>query len=301
MVTACLPTDAAATLLGPLPEVEVLVWDGTTAAPAGIGRTEFVVLRYGSPYAAIMAAMPQLEVVQATSAGIDYLLGLMPEGVALCDGSGIHGGPVAEWILAGILASVRELPAFVRAQDRHEWTEHGTGELAGRCVLIVGAGDIGEQAARRLRAFEAEVVMVGRSARDGVHGAGELPELLPAADIVVLAVPITEETRHMVDGGFLARMRDGALLVNAARGQVVVTQALLAELESRRLHAVLDVTDPEPLPPSHRLWGAPNLLLTPHVAGDVTGYQPRAYAFVREQIRRYARGEPLHNVVEGAY
>ena len=302
MVTACLPSPRAASLAGPLPDdVQVLIWDGSTSAPAGIERTEFLVLRYGSPYTELMAAMPRLRVVQATSAGVEYLLGLVPTGVTLCNGRGIHGGPVAEWILAGILASVRQLADLLRAQEQHEWNEHGTGELAGKRVLIVGAGDIGVQTARRLHAFDAEPVMVARHAREGVHSVDELPALLPAADIVVLVAPITDETHHMVDKRFLARMRDGALLVNAARGPVVVTEALLAELETRRLHAVLDVTDPDPLPSDHPLWRAPNPLLTPHVASTVDGYPVRAYAFVREQIARYSRGESLLNVVEGAY
>ncbi|MGH2836536.1 MAG: 2-hydroxyacid dehydrogenase [Solirubrobacteraceae bacterium] len=301
MLSVCLPTAKAAGLVGPLPDIELLVWDGTTVAPAGIERTEFVVLRHGSPYTEIMAAMPQLQVVQAVSAGIDYLLGLIPAGVTLCDGRGIHGGPVSELILAGILASLRELPGFVRAQERREWNERGTDELAGKRVLIVGAGDLGEQTARRLRAFDAEPVMVGRSAREGVHGTDELPALLPSADIVVLVVPITDETRHMVDETFLASMRDGALLVNTARGQVVVTEALIPELESRRLRAVIDVTDPEPLPSNHPLWRVPNLLLTPHVGSAVPSYLPSAYALVREQIGRHSRGEPLENVVDGAY
>ena len=150
-------------------------------------------------------------------------------------------------------------------------------------------------------AFDAEPVLVARHARDGVFATDQLPELLPTADIVVLVVPFTDETRHMVDQEFLAKMRDGALLVNAARGPVVVTEALLAELESRRLHAALDVTDPEPLPSEHPLWRAPNLLLTPHVAGAVQGFPARAYALVREQISRYVKGEPLINVVDGAY
>lgn len=301
MLTACVPTTQAAELLDPIPDVELLVWDGNGPPPQDIERTEFLVLAHGSPYAEVMAAMPRLRVVQATSAGIDYLLGLIPDGVTLCDGRGIHGGPVSELILAGILASLRQLPGFVRAQDLGQWSQHRTGELAGRRVLIVGAGDLGEQTARRLRAFDAEPVMVGRGAREGVHAASELPALLPAAEIVVLVVPITDETRQMVDADFLGRMRDGALLVNAARGQVVVTAALLAELESGRLHAMLDVTDPEPLPPEHPLWRAPNLLLTPHVGSAVPSYQSRAYALVRDQIGRYARGEQLLNVVTGAY
>lgn len=289
-------------LTDPLPDgVETLAWNGSGPAPAGVERTEFLVLRYGSPYTEIMEAMPRLRVVQSISAGIDYLIGLIPEGVMLCDGRGIHGGAVAEWILAAILSSLREFPGFVRAQERREWTQHVTDELSGKRVLVIGAGDLGEQTARRLRAFDAEPVMVARHAREGVHATDELTELLPAADIVVLVVPITDETRHMVDARFLASMRDGALLVNAARGPVVVTEALLAELQNHRLRAALDVTDPEPLPFDHPLWRAPNLLLTPHVGGTVHGFPARAYALVREQIGRYARGEPLLNVVEGDY
>lgn len=302
MVTVCLPDPDAARLAGPLPEtVRLLTWTGATSPPRGIEQTQFLVLAHGSPYVEMMAAMPRLQVVQTLSAGIEHLLGLVPEGVTLCDGRGIHGGSVAEWILAAILASLRELPNFVRDQERREWAPHMTAELSGKRVLILGAGDLGEQSARRLRAFDAEPVMVARHARAGVHATDELAALLPSADVVVVVVPITGETRHMVDAAFLARMRDGALLVNAARGAVVDTAALLAELEAGRLRAALDVTEPEPPPTDHPIWRAPNLLLTPHVAGSVEGFPARAYALVRDQIGRYSRGEPLLNVVDGGY
>lgn len=302
MVTICLPDANAVHLVSPLPDnVEVVTWQGSGPPPAGIERVEFLVPSPRTDYKTIMDAMPQLRVVQALSAGIDYLIGLIPDGVTLCDGRGVHGGSTAEWVLAAILASLRELPGFVGAQDRKQWTQHETDELAGKRVLVIGAGDLGQQTARRLRAFDADPTMVGRHAREGVHAVGELPELLPAADVVVLVIPMTGETRHMVDREFLAQLRDGALLVNAARGPVVVTDDLLAELESGRLHAALDVTDPEPLPPEHPLWGAPNLLLTPHVGGNVRGFPERAYALVRAQVARYVSGEPLINVVEGDY
>jgi phosphoglycerate dehydrogenase-like enzyme len=302
MVTICLPDTAAARLASPLPEeIEVLTWDGSEPPPAGIERVEFWVSSSGFDHRAMMRAMPRLKVVQALSAGINHLIGLVPDGVTLCDGRGIHGGAAAEWVLTAILASLRQFPGFVRAQDRGEWTQHVAGELQGKRVLIIGAGDLGEQTARRLRAFDAELTMVARRARKGVHAVAELPALLPAADVIVLVTPMTEETRHMVDREFLARMRDGALLVNAARGPVVVTDDLLAELRSGRIHAALDVTDPEPLPAGHPLWSAPNLLLTPHVGGAVPGFPGRAYALVRAQVTRYAAGEPLINVVEGDY
>ncbi len=302
MVTVCLPSQQALSLASPLPDgVEVVIWDGSGPAPDNADRTEFLVLLHNSSFTAIAEAMPRLQVVQTLSAGVDDLVGRIPKQVTLCDGRGIHGGAVAEWIMTAILASVHEFPGFFRAQERREWTQHVTGELSGKRVLIVGAGDLGEHTARRVSAFDAEPVLVARHAREGVFTTDQLPELLPTADIVVIVVPFTDETRHMVDQKFLARMRDGALLVNAARGPVVVTEALLAELESCRLHAALDVTDPEPLPSDHPLWRAPNLLLTPHVAGAVQSFPALAYKLAREQIERYAKGEPLINVVDGAY
>jgi phosphoglycerate dehydrogenase-like enzyme len=155
--------------------------------------------------------------------------------------------------------------------------------------------------ARRLRAFDVEPTMVARTAREGVHAVAELPDLLPHADVVVLVVPLTSETARMVDATFLGAMPNGSLLVNAARGPIVDTDALLAELQAGRLFAALDVTDPEPLPPDHALWDAPNLLLTPHVGGSVRGFPRRAYVLVREQILRFAAGQPMVNVVKGEY
>ena len=130
---------------------------------------------------------------------------------------------------------------------------------------------------------------VARSARDGVHAIDELPDLLPDADVVVLIVPGTDETTGLFDAPMLARMKDGALLVNVSRGPVVDTDALLAELQSRRIHAALDVVDPEPLPGDHPLWQAPNLLLVPHVGGNSTAMWPRAYKLVREQLAAVRR------------
>jgi len=166
-------------------------------------------------------------------------------------------------------------------------------------VLILGYGAIGEALERRLTGFECDVIRVARSARDGVHPIAELPELLPRADVVVLLTPATPETKRMVDAKFLASMKDGALLVNVARGIVVDTDALLAELGTRRIRAALDVTDPEPLPAGHPLWSAPNVLINPHRGGASTAFAPRVARLVRAQLQRYASGEPLINVVAG--
>jgi phosphoglycerate dehydrogenase-like enzyme len=163
---------------------------------------------------------------------------------------------------------------------------------------VVGAGDIGTAIGRMLAGFDVELTYVARTARDGIRATTQLPDLLPHADVVILIVPVTPETTGMVDAVFLAAMKDGALLVNAARGGVVDTDALLAELTAGRLRAALDVTEPEPLPEGHPLWSAPGLLLTPHVGGAVPETDARAAAAVTEQIGRVLAGEPLANVVD---
>lgn len=248
-----------------------------------------------------LAAMPALDVVQLMTAGAEVWIDRLPAGVTLCDGRGVHDSSTSEWVLAAVLASVRGFVEFGRAQAEHRWAYEVTDELAGKRVLLVGAGSIGSAVSRRLAPFEVEVTQVARRARDGVHSVDELPVLLPEADIVVLLVPLTAATRGLVDAEFLGRMRDGALLVNASRGPVADTDALVAELRSGRLRAALDVTEPEPLPPDHPLWDVPGLLLTPHVAGSVPGLRGRAYALVGEQLRRYAEGRPLENVVSDGY
>lgn len=303
-VVACLPDQSSIDLLGDVSaEVELITWNGHDAPPAQLARTEFWVPQVDDEVdlPAAFAAMPELKVMQLTSAGIEHVVGQVPDSVTLCDGRGIHGGAVAEWVLTVVLAAQRELVQFLDAQRSGRWEPVRSRELQDARVLVVGAGDLGEQTERRLQACGAETIMVARTAREGVHGTDELPELLPDADIVVILVPQTPQTVGLVDADFLARMPDGALLVNAARGPVVDTDALLAELTSTRLRAALDVTDPEPLPAGHPLWSAPNLILTPHTAGHVGSAAPRAYRLVADQLRRYCAGEELINVVDGAY
>jgi phosphoglycerate dehydrogenase-like enzyme len=243
-------------------------------------------------------ALPALRLVQLLSAGAEQFVGRLPEGVLLCNARGAHTPSTAEWAVAAALAAQRDIPAFVRQQDEGRWAPHTAHTMVGARVLVVGAGDIGRAIGRMLAGFDVEPTYVGRTPREGVHGTDELPRLLPDADVVVLIVPVTPETRGMVDAGFLAAMKDGALLVNAARGVVVDTDALLAELTSGRLRAALDVTDPEPLPEGHPLWSAPNLLLTPHVAGAVPNTNARAAAALTEQLERILAGVPLANVVQ---
>jgi phosphoglycerate dehydrogenase-like enzyme len=293
-------------LLDPAPaglRYEVVVPSGAEDVPASIGEVELYVppYRFSDADSALIPRMTSLKVVQTMTAGVEHVRPHVPEGVVLCNGRGIHDASTAELAMALVLASLRGVPGFVRAQDAGVWA-HGTRPaLADSTVLIVGYGAIGAALERRLAGFEVEVVRVARTARDGVHAYADLPRLLPDADVVVLLVPLTDLTRHLVDADFLAAMRDGALLINVARGAVVDTGALVEELRSGRLSAALDVTDPEPLPEGHPLWGCPNLLVTPHVGGASSAMEPRAYRLVREQLVRFAAGEPLANVMTSDY
>ena len=300
-----LPHEIGLSLMGEIPPgVELEVWDGTGGPddlPPSAADVEIFVPPFLSSGSAVdvMAKLPGLRLVQLLSAGADAYAGKVPPGVVLCDAQGVHTSPTAEWAAAVILAAVRELPGFVRTQDEGRWDQHQTQELAGKTVLIVGYGDIGAAIEARLAPFDVSFLRVARTARptDQVAGIDQLPALLGQADIVVVIVPLTDATRGMVDAAFLAAMRNGALLVNAARGPVVVTDALVDALNAGRVRAALDVTDPEPLPAGHPLWSCPGLLLTPHVGGAVPGTLKRAYALVGEQVRRYAAGEPLKGVV----
>jgi len=271
--------------------------------PSWLAEVEFYVPAYMSAVRQgdLLARMPALKVVQTMTAGVDDIRAEVPPGVMLCNGRGIHNASTAELALTLTLSSLRGIPDFVRAQDQGQWRPQTRESLADKTVLIVGYGDIGAAVEHRLSGFECAVVRVARTRRDGVHGMADLPTVLPLADVVILILPITEETRGMVDGAFLARMKHGALLVNVARGPVVDTDALVAALHTGRIRAALDVTDPEPLPEGHPLWKAPNLLVSPHVGGASSAMWPRAYQMLGEQLERFASGEPLHNVMDGPY
>lgn len=293
-------------LLGDVPtglRYDVVVPADDVPLPPSAAEAEFYVLpyRFADVDIAAMAHMPALKVVQTQTAGVDHVRGHLPDGVTLCNGRGIHDASTAEMALTLILSSLRGIPEFVRAQLTGDWRPDTNPALADKTVLIVGYGQIGAAIEARLIPFEVDVLRVARTAREGIHALDELPDLLPRADVVVLIVPGTASTHHLVDADFLSRMADGALLVNVARGSVVDTEALLAELQSGRLRAALDVTDPEPLPSDHPLWSAPNCLISPHVGGASSAMEPRAYRLVRDQLTRFARGEDLANVMSGDY
>ena len=286
---------------GTLPTgIEADVWDGGDDLPANADQVEYVVLPLGVRPETVreIATLPSLKAVQLLSAGADHMLPLIPSHITLCNARGAHTAATAELTVGMIVASLRKFSRFAVAQRDGRWDPARSPLVAGKRVLIVGYGDIGAAVERRLAGWEVSIDRVARRARDGVHPVDELPRLLRDADVVVMLVPVTKETVRLVDADFLASMKDGALLVNAARGVIVDTGALLAELSSGRIFAALDVTDPEPLPDGHPLWQAPGLLLTPHVGGAVYEAIDRAYGVVSEQLARLADGQPLRNIIE---
>ncbi|NIH87786.1 2-hydroxyacid dehydrogenase [Amycolatopsis granulosa] len=278
--------------------LEAACYDGT-GTPPGLDGVEFYVLPYdsGPRPPELIARMPSLKVVQSLSAGVDSLRPLIPEGVTLANGRGLHDLSVAEHTLALILAAQRNLPRWFRQQRSGSWDREHTRSLADERVLLVGYGSIGQAVERYLVAGAADVVRVASTPRAGVHGVGELADLLPGASIVVLILPDTPATRGLIGAPELAALPDGALVVNVGRGTAIDTAALTKEVSDGRLRAALDVVDPEPLPPEHPLWRLPGSIITPHVAGGSDSFYPRAKRLVEQQLERFARGEPLVNVV----
>lgn len=270
---------------GPVPDLD----DVDLVVPFAPTRTPLFELLSGPPR--------RLCVIQTLSAGVDWLVGRVPEHVMVCNARGVYDAPLAEWVVGAILAMQRGLVRSRDAQARREWDYSEPPELAGRRVVILGLGSIGTAIADRLRPFGVEVIGVGRTARDGVRGLADLDDTLRDAEILVNILPLTGQTRGLLDARRIRLLPDGALLVNAGRGRTIETAALVEELRSGRIRAALDVTDPEPLPPDHPLWGLPNVLISPHMAGESPGSTIRAFALAGDQIRRFAAGQPLINQV----
>ncbi len=285
------------------PEVRVVVWTGEGEPPEGIEDVEFFVGAYmGVPLdESAVRRMPALRVIQLFSAGVEPWLPVVPDGVTLCNGRGVHGGSTAELAVAGLLSLLRRLPHYRDEQQARRWSPSRAEDLDGKRVLVLGAGDIGRRIAAAVGVFNAECTFVARTAREDVRAISELPDLLPEYDIVVVSLPHTESTHHLVDAQFLAALPDDAILVNIARGPIVDTDALVAELQAGRLSAFLDVTDPEPLPEDHPLWRAGNVLITPHVGGGTTGWQRRGDRLIGDQIARFVAGQDLSNVIGDGY
>lgn len=297
----CLPDIPERRLMGEFPvHVEVVLIPPDPDPLPDLSRVELIVPigRVRGPLLELLNNPGRLRVIQTLSAGVDWLVGRVPEGVMVCNLRGVFDGPLAEWVVGAILAFQRGFVRAHAAQARREWEPFEPDELAGRRIVILGFGSIGMAVAERLRPFGVEIVGVSRTRRDGVLGLEDLDDVLPGAEILVDLLPLTSETTGFLDARRLALLPHNALLVNGGRGRTVETAALVSELERGRLRAVLDVTDPEPLPSGHPLWTLPNVLISPHIAGDSAQATERAFALAGDQVRRFAAGQPLINQVD---
>lgn len=244
-----------------------------------------------------IAHMPRLQVVQLPYAGYEKALEFLRPGLILCNARGVHDASTAELAVGLAIASLRGFPNFLRNQFRGEWVDETRKSLSDSRVGIVGFGSIGHKIKENLSGFEVDVVAFSRSGSDGSKKMSELDTELPNLDVVILSMPLNSESIGLFNAQRLARMKDGAVLVNVARGQVIDTDALVAELNSGRILAALDVTDPEPLPHEHPLWNAKGVLISPHVGGDSTAFEPRFRKLLEDQLQRLAAGEQLINIV----
>nr|WP_217508258.1 2-hydroxyacid dehydrogenase [Curtobacterium albidum] len=289
---------------GPVPDgVELDVWDveGPYGRPDEVALTLLPFYFGGRHRWQYVHELPNLRLLQLPSAGYEHAVPHVPEHAELANGRGIHDDETAELAVGLALTSLREIAAFQADRAAGVWDARQTRSLADRRVTVVGYGAIGAAIATRFEAMRCPVTVVARTAReqDGrqVHAFGDLPSLAADTDVLVLITPLTDETERLVDSDLLAALPDGALVVNVARGKVVDTDALVAELTSGRLSAALDVTDPEPLPAGHPLWTTPNTVLTPHVGGNTDLSVPRTVELMRQQVTALAEGSPFRNVI----
>ena len=241
--------------------------------------------------------MPNLKILQMPNAGYDDAMEFVRPGMTLCNGRSIHDDSTAELAVGLTIASLRNFPEFVRNQDKGKWVHTREKSINDRKIGVIGFGSIGSTVARMLSGFTVEIMPFTQSGRNNTTPITDLDKYLPSLDVVILILPLTKESKHLFDARRLALMKDGALLVNVARGPIVDTDALVKELNSGRITAALDVTDPEPLPDGHPLWSAKGVLISPHVGGNTTAFEPRARRLIKSQLELLAAGKPLNNII----
>ena len=251
----------------------------------------------GRPALELTKKMPNLKILQMPNAGYDDAMEYVRDGITLCNGKSIHDDSTAELAVGLTIASLRGFPDFIRNQDKSDWVHVKNKSINDRKIGIIGFGSIGTTIAKMLSGFAVEIIPFTQSGRDNTIAITDLDKHLPTLDVVILILPLTKESKHLFDAKRLSLMKDGALLVNVARGPIVATDALVKELNSGRITAALDVTDPEPLPKDHPLWRAKGVLISPHVGGNTTAFESRARRLIESQLNLLAEGKPLNNVI----
>ena len=251
----------------------------------------------GRPALELTKKMKNLKVLQMPNAGYDDAIEYVRDGITLCNGKSIHDDSTAELAVGLTIASLRGFPDFVRNQDKSAWVHVKNQSINDKKIGIIGFGSIGSTIAKMLSGFSVEVIPFTQSGRDNTVSISNLDKHLPTLDVVILILPLTAESKHLFNAQRLSLMKDGSLLVNVARGPIVDTDALVKELNSGRITAALDVTDPEPLPSDHPLWQAKGVLISPHVGGNTSAFEKRARKLIESQLQLLADGKSLNNVI----
>ena len=251
----------------------------------------------GRPALELTKKMKNLKVLQMPNAGYDDAIEYVRDGITLCNGKSIHDDSTAELAVGLTIASLRGFPDFVRNQDKSAWVHVKNQSINDKKIGIIGFGSIGSTIAKMLSGFSVEVIPFTQSGRDNTVSISNLDKHLPTLDVVILILPLTAESKHLFNAQRLSLMKDGSLLVNVARGPIVDTDALVKELNSGRITAALDVTDPEPLPNDHPLWKAKGVLISPHVGGNTSAFEKRARKLIESQLQLLADGKSLNNVI----
>lgn len=294
------PDELVRSNLEHLSDVDFVIWD--MSGPAPTQQIDIVVPPYLRPVSVLQQLTGvHVRLVQSQFVGYDGVEDVLPKGVVYANAASVHETSTAELTLALILAAQRGIPDFVRAAGAGHWAPAWHPSLADRRVLLVGYGGVGKAIESRLLPFEVELTRVASheriDERGVIYDTASLPRLLPRAEIVIVVVPLTPSTTHLVNDAFLSQMADHSLFVNVARGKVADTEALIKHAKSGRLRLALDVTDPEPLPNAHPLFGMSNVLISPHVGGASSAMPSRAARLIEEQISRMIRGEAPINVI----
>lgn len=283
------------------PSLKTLSVHGEFPEPDILSKITFYVPPYMAGARALepISKMTSLQVIQSPNAGVDDVLAILAKGVTLCNAQGVHDASTAELAIGLTISARRGFATFMANQSKGFWAHDRRSSLADSRVGVVGMGSIGSLIARQLEVFNVEVIGFSRTGGNSGRTMAAFDELLPTLDVVILILPLTTETHHLMNRSRINAMKIGATLVNVARGSIIETDALVDALNRGQITAGLDVTDPEPLPQGHPLWSAPNVIITPHVGGDSSAFNPRVRALIEAQLERFASGQPLRNIVAG--
>lgn len=302
--TISFPTQELIDAVGPIPEnLKAVLWDLENDPETPLEDIDIAILPYMANPQTLknVRKAPNVKVVQTQTTGFDGMIDLIGDRADINTAAGVHAAATAEMALGLAIASLRGFPQSVRDQQQGRWNPQQWPGLADRTVGLVGVGGIGEEIRKRLEPFEVNLLRFGSTARTDEHGevfaTSELAARAPEIEVLILIVPLNDSTRHLVDAQLLAKLPDGATVINVARGPVVDTDAIVAEVASGRLNMASDVFDPEPLPAGHPLWQHPNALVIPHNGGNTKAFFPRMVKLLKKQVQAWAAGNDGENLV----